>query len=335
VSNGGYDFLYHNTVNEGGGRCIWTESPSASYIVLENTESNCNMDGVDFDAETANSYAIDNTSIDNLRYGVFIEQSDTYDTVYGNYTTTRDIGNTGHGVGVYNNATSAGTRGTTDGNTVFSSTSDVINNGLRVGSIASAAGGVAETAHTFMFDNIAENSSGDGILFDPEFSGSIDNYFSQTILSGNETDLNSEQSDGAAPPDFFNPMPAIDLALNKPVTASSTAPGSSAAYAVDGLAFTGWNSVGHGPSWLTVDLGSAESFQRVTLKSGFGRGLDTIRLESSDDGVNFTPIPYFAMSVGSVSTLRFRPVTARYVRLEMWNFHGWGNSLEEMAVYPE
>jgi F5/8 type C domain/Right handed beta helix region len=336
VSDGGYDFLYRNTVNEAGGRCIWTQSPSAAYIVLENTLSNCNMDAVDFDSETANSYDIDNTALDNLRYGLFIEQSDTYNTAYGNFTSTRDLSSpTGHGMGVYNNATSSGTRGVTDGNTVFSNVNDMIDNSLRVGSIASASGGVAETAHTFMFDNIAENSSGDGILFDTEFPGSIDNYFSQTVLSGNGTDLNAEPSGGAAPPDFFNPMPATDLALNKTVTASSTAPGSNPNYAVDGLAFTGWNSAGHGNSWLTVDLGSAENFQRVTLKGGFGAGFGMIRLESSSDGVNFTEIPYFVTSVGQVSTLRFRPVTARYVRLEMWNGRGWGNSVEEMAVYPE
>jgi len=336
VSNGGYDFLYHNTVNEGGGRCIWTESPSASYIVMENTSSNCNEDGVDFDAETANSYAIDNTGIDNMRYGVFIEQSDSYDTVYGQSTTTRDIPNPpGHGVGVYNNATSAGTRGATVGATVFSSTSNVIDNGLRVGSIASATGGVAATADTFMFDNTSENSTGDGILFDPEFSGSVDNEFSQTILAGNHNDLADDSSDGAAPPDFFNPRSADDLALNQPVTASSTAPGSSAAYAVDGLAFTSWQSGNSPLVSLTVDLGSAQSFQRVTLKQAFGRAAGLVKLESSNDGVNFSNIRYRFTGFGSVNTLQFQPVTARYVRVEMWNPGRLGSSLEELGVYPE
>jgi F5/8 type C domain/Periplasmic copper-binding protein (NosD) len=337
VSDGGYDFLYRNTVNEGGGRCIWTESPSASYIVMENTSSNCNEDGVDFDAETSNSYAIDNTGIDNERYGVFIEQSDVYDTVYGQYTTTKGLApdEPGHGVGVYNNATSAGTRGPTDGNTVFSSTSDTIQNGLRIGSIASHTGGVAETAHTFMFDNIALNSRDWGILFDTEFSGSIDNLISQTTFANNGTDVDTENSNGAEPPDFFNPRSAIDLALNKTATASSTAPGSSAAYAVDGLAFTGWQPAGHGMVSLTVDLGAAESFQRVTLKRAVGLGMDVVKLESSNDGVTFTQIPYQITTFGSVDMLQFHPVTARYVRLEVWNPIGIGNSLEEVSVYPE
>jgi hypothetical protein len=187
----GYSILYRNTVNQAGGRCIWTQNANTRFVVLENQLSNCNMDAVDFDSSTSNSFAIDNQGIDNLRYGVFIEQSDSYNKVYGNFTTTRDITNPpGHGVGVYNNATSSGTRGITNGNTVFSNVSDIISNGFRVGSISTASGGVAESAHTFMFNNIARNSRIDGILFDTQFPNSVANYFSQNVLSGNGRDFN-------------------------------------------------------------------------------------------------------------------------------------------------
>jgi hypothetical protein len=129
--------------------------------VLENQLSNCNMDVIDFDSGTSNSYAIDNMGIDTCATA-FSSSSPTPTFVYGNFTTTRDITNPpGHGVGVYNNAT----RVVTDGNSLFSNISDIINNGLRVGSISTASGGVAESAHTFMFNNIAKNSTGDGILF--------------------------------------------------------------------------------------------------------------------------------------------------------------------------
>ena len=115
-SGGAYNILYRNTVNESGGRCLWTQNGNAHYVVLENQLSNCNMDAVDFDSGTSNSYAIGNKSLDNVRYGVFIEQSDSFDKIYGNYTTTRDIAtSTGHGIGVYNNATSSGTRAVTNG----------------------------------------------------------------------------------------------------------------------------------------------------------------------------------------------------------------------------
>jgi hypothetical protein len=331
---GGYNILYRNTVNESGGRCIWTQFAAAHYVVLENHLSNCNLDAVDFDSATSNSYAIDNMSIDNRRYGVFVEQSDSYNMIYGNFTSdTASSG--GHGVGVYNNATGSGTRAVTDGNTVFSNISDVLANGLRVGSISSVSGGVAESADTFMFNNIVKNSTGNGILFDTEFPESIDNYFSQTVFSGNKTDLDAIQSNGAAPPDFFNPISAINLALNRPVTASSTAPGSDPANAVDGLAFTGWTSNDQSDSWLTVDLGTDASFQRVMLKQTSVLGIDLVTLQSSEDGVNFTDVPSGAAILGFVGTLRFAPVSARYVRLKIWSLFGSGNGIQEMAIFPE
>jgi hypothetical protein len=333
---GGYNILYRNTVNQSGGRCIWTQYANAHYVVLENQLSNCNMDAVDFDSSTSNSYAIDNMGIDNLRYGVFIEQSDSYNMVYGNFTTTRDIANPpGHGVGVYNNATSKGTRAITDGNTVFSNVSDIINNGLRVGSISTATGGVAESAHTFMFNNIARNSTGNAILFDTQFPNSIENYFSQTVLSGNKTDLSDVHSNGAAPPDFFNPHSAVNLALNQPVTASSSAPGSDPANAVDGLALTSWKSSDPFHFWLTVDLGTDLSFQRVMLKQASALGLNLATLQRSEDGVHFTDVPGSVAVFSSVGTLKFSPVTSRFVRVEVWNLFGGGNGLEDLAVFPE
>ena len=68
-----------------------------------------------------------------------------------------------------------------------------------------------------------------GFSFDTEFPASIEN----------QTDLSDV---GAAPPNFFNPKSAVSLALNQPVTVSSAAPGSDPANAVDGLAFTSWQS---------------------------------------------------------------------------------------------
>lgn len=333
---GGYNILYRNTVNQSGGRCLWTQFANAHYVVMENQLSNCNMDAVDFDSSTSNSYAISNTSLDNVRYGVFIEQSDSFDKIYGNYTTTRDIPtSTGHGIGVYNNATSAGARAITNGNTAFSNINDTVNNGLRIGSISTAAGGVAESANTFFFNNVATNNGGEGILFDTAFPASINNYLSQTVLGGNKTDLNQQNNNGATPPEFFNPKSAINLALNQPVTASSSAPGSNPANAVDGLAFTTWQSSDPSDSSLTVDLGADQSFQRVTLKQASVLSLSLITLQRSEDGVNFTDVPGGVAVVGSVGTLKFSPVTSRFVRVDIRTFFGENNGLQEMAVFPE
>ena len=205
---GGYNILHANRIDQSGGRCIWTQHSNSRYVALENYLTNCNMDAIDFDSATSNSLAIGNVSEDNRRYGVFVEQSDSFNKIYGNFTTTRGIpGSPGHGVGVYNNATAPGTRAVTDKNTVFCNTSDTIANGLRVGSIA-VAGGIAETAHTYLFNNVVRNA-GDAILFDPQFPRSVENYFSQTVLAGNRQDINSHPSNDAAPPDFFNPRSVV------------------------------------------------------------------------------------------------------------------------------
>ena len=346
-SAGGYNILYRNIVNESGGRCIWNQSSSSRVVVLENQLSNCNMDAADFDSSTSNSFAIDNMGIDNLRYGVFVEQSDSYNKIYGNFTTTRDIATPpGYGVGVYNNATSSGTRSITKGNTVFSNTSDVIATGLRVGSISTATGGVAESADTFMFNNIVENSRNNGVLFDTEFPNSVDNYFSQTVFSGNHNDLDAIPSNGATPADFFNPMSAVDLALIHPVTASSSAAGSNPANAVDGLSFTGWSPNGERDAFLTVDLGSNVSFQRIALKSAKLRSqFEFVQLQTSNDGVHFTNVPgALELEVGGdrsaqssevLRTFRFHSVSARYVRINILGLFSAGINLLELGVYPQ
>jgi hypothetical protein len=333
---GGYNILHANTVNNSGGRCIWTQNSNARYVVLENYLTNCNQDGVDFDSSTSNSLAISNTSVDNVRYGVFIEQSDSLNKVYGNTATTRGVpGIPGHAVGIYNNATSSGTRGITDKNTVFANSSDVIADGLRVGSISTATGGVAETAHSFLFNNVARNSRNNGILFDTQFARSVQNYFSQTVLSGNGTDLNSHPSNGAAPPDFFNPPSAINLALHQPTTASSTALGSSPAAAVDGLGFTSWLAGDEDRSFITVDLGAAVSFQRVMLRQAAASVIRKIKLQSSDNGVKFTEIPGSDSETKRTTNITFRPVTARFLQVEIREKDAGPAGFEEISVHPK
>ncbi|HYT65813.1 MAG TPA: discoidin domain-containing protein [Vicinamibacterales bacterium] len=280
-----------------------------------------------------------NANVDNVRYGVFIEQSDSLNKVYGNYATTRGVPSIpGRSVGVYNNATSSSTRGITDKNTVFCNTSDVIADGLRVGSIATATGGVAETAHTFLFNNVVRNSRGNGILVDTQFPRSVENYFSQTVLSGNKTDINSHPSNGAAPPDFFNPPSAINLALRQPALASSAASDSAPEAAVDGLAYTHWIAGDEREPWLMVDLGSSVSFGRIMLKQIAAAVIARVVLQISQDGVTFTDLPGTAREIvmnRDVNNVSFAPVTARFVRVSITEFAGGPAGFEEVSVHPK
>ncbi len=330
---GGYNIMRGNRVDISGGRCIWTQNANARFVMLENHTSHCNQDGIDFDSSTSNSVAIDNVSEDNLRYGIFIEQSDSLNTVYHNFTTTSNVGG-GHGVGVYNNATSGSTRSVTDKNTVFANISNIIANGLRLGSIATATGGVAETAHTFMFNNQVLNSTGDGILFDTQFPRSIQNYFSQTVLAGNTRDLTLRFVAPATPPDFFNPSSAINLALKRVVTASSSATGSDPSGAVDGLAFTSWNAGLELRPSLTIDLGDAMTFQRVTLKQPTLPTFLAAVVQTSTDGVTFRTVAA-TLTLDPLVNVTFAPVTARYVRVQIEGALLRHAIVEEIAVQPQ
>ena len=337
AKGGGYSILHANTVDNSGGRCIWTQNANARYIALENYLTNCNQDGVDFDSSTSNSLAISNTSVNNLRYGVFIEQSDSFDTVYGNSATTAGLpSRTGHAVGIYNNATSSGTRGITDKNTVFGNIGDVMGDGLRVGSISTASGGVAETAHSFLFNNVATNS-GNGILFDAQFPRSVENYFSQNVLLGNDTDINSHPSNSATAPEFFNPPSAINLAFHKAVTASSTAASSSPANVVDGLAYTSWVAGKEHRPWITIDFGSVVSFQRVMIRQSPTSAIRKLKLQTSEDGVDFQDIPGSEGQTKKTINISFRPVIARFLRVQIKDkdFASAPVSFEEISVHLE
>jgi F5/8 type C domain len=206
-----------------------------------------------------------------------------------------------------------------------------------VGSIATAEGGVAETAHTFLFNNVARHSRGNGILVDTQFERSVENYFSQTVLSENGRDINSHPSNGAAPPEFFNPPPAVDFALRQPITASSSAPGSSPDAAVDGLAFTRWSPDGEPRSSLDIDLGSAVAFGRILLKRSPALALVLADFQVSDDGVDFTDLRGVGrrLLLSPVSNMAFPPVQARFLRVKLWTVVGGPLGIEEISVHPE
>ena len=84
------------TIDGGAARGIWTKGNSTSstggYIFAGNTISNCNMDGIDLDVTTSNSLAYANTSRDNVRYGVFVEEGASLNTVFANTCSSNEIG---------------------------------------------------------------------------------------------------------------------------------------------------------------------------------------------------------------------------------------------------
>ncbi|PYC66369.1 hypothetical protein C7C46_31455 [Streptomyces tateyamensis] len=126
-----------------------------------------------------------------------------------------------------------------------------------------------------------------------------------------------------------------NLALNKPVTASSTENvGTPATAAVDGNSGTRWSSAASDPQWLQVDLGSVQSICKVTLnwETAYATGF---QIQTSNDATNWTSIYSTTTGTGGTQTLNVTG-TGRYLRLygtaratqygySLWEFQAFGS----------
>lgn len=138
-----------------------------------------------------------------------------------------------------------------------------------------------------------------------------------------------------------NPLPVVlgeDVALNKTVTASSTAapdkdkPLLLPEYAVDGNATTRWSSASTSDEWIYVDLGSEHNIGRIRLnwENAAGRIYD---LQVSDDAQNWATI-YREISGqdGWMDTQVY--ASGRYVRMKgISRTTSYGYSLFNFSVY--
>ena len=129
------------------------------------------------------------------------------------------------------------------------------------------------------------------------------------------------------------PTPSpVNLALNKPATASSTQAGLPANLAVDGNISTRWGSTSSDPQWYQVNLGSTQSIKRVILRWEVAYG-KSYEIQTSDNATNWTPIYSTTSGKGGTEDL---PVTGsgRYIRM-YGTVRGttYGYSLYEFEVY--
>jgi parallel beta-helix repeat protein len=192
--NGNPSIVSDCTINGGSGRGIWTlgnNGGSASgFIFNSNSISNVNMDGIDLDMTTSASLAIDNTCSDNLRYGIFTEESANLNHVIRNLCTSNNIGLNVYSYDVgptsYNsfiaNACQANLKGLRTGGT--GKTSTRTNNNI-VSTITN------QTDHNFFFDNVVrqtpESSNSSDAAICAQAYGS-ENYFTQNFLVSNQKD---------------------------------------------------------------------------------------------------------------------------------------------------
>ncbi|MFJ9212189.1 discoidin domain-containing protein [Streptomyces sp. NPDC102264] len=130
-----------------------------------------------------------------------------------------------------------------------------------------------------------------------------------------------------------------NLALRKPVTASSDSDGNIPEKAVDGDLSTRW-AQGRGlpdPSWIQVDLGGDTKVSSVVTTFELPSGYQ-YRLEYSADGTTWSTLDdHTSEKTVSATNYSFadQPVTARYLRVTVTGSSWNGGSIYELRAYGD
>ncbi|MDP9840794.1 glucose/arabinose dehydrogenase/PKD repeat protein [Streptosporangium lutulentum] len=124
------------------------------------------------------------------------------------------------------------------------------------------------------------------------------------------------------------------LSAGRPTAASSTEnAGFPSSAVVDGNAGTRWSSGFADPQWISVDLGSVKSVNRVRLQweAAYGRAY---RIETSTDNTTWSSVSSTTAGDGGVDDITIPAVNARYVRVYgTQRATPYGYSLWELEVY--
>ncbi len=165
------------TLDGGAARGIWSKDASARFIFSNNTVSNVNMDGIDFDAFSKAGLAKFNILTGNVRTGIFVEESAQNTQLIANTANDNDIA-----FNIYSYAA-----GPTAYNTLVANTADGNRRGIRMGARTGFA-----TEHNFAFNNAILNTTPNGAI-DSQNIGT-ENYFSKNHLASNSTPIAATNS---------------------------------------------------------------------------------------------------------------------------------------------
>jgi hypothetical protein len=138
------------------------------------------------------------------------------------------------------------------------------------------------------------------------------------------------------------PPPPSDLARGKPTAQSTQTQGYGSQAIVDGNQETYWESANNAfPQWVQVDLGGANAARRavLTLPPAWGARTQTVSVQGSTDGANFTTLVQaagyrFDPNSGNTATVTLPGNNIRYLRLNFTANTGWpAGQLSGLQVY--
>ena len=122
------------------------------------------------------------------------------------------------------------------------------------------------------------------------------------------------ESSNSIPVSATTSFPPVNLALNEPVTVSSTQSGYPGSNAVDGNTTTRWSSAFSDPQWIYVDLQGTYNINEVVLnwESAYAT---SFLIQVSSDTVNWATIYSTTSGTGGIEDLTGLSGTGRYVRM--------------------
>ncbi len=129
-------------------------------------------------------------------------------------------------------------------------------------------------------------------------------------------------------------LPAGNLALGKPVTATSTESEAYAAkYITDGNLTSRWASESVSPADVTIDLGTKKELDKVIIvwETAYA---SQYKIQVSDDGKTFKDAYTTYSCKGGTDTVEIE-AEGRYVRIHCMQreHYEWGNSIFEVGIY--
>ncbi len=132
------------------------------------------------------------------------------------------------------------------------------------------------------------------------------------------------------------PDPA-NLALNRPVTASSSLSDASPEYAVDGDILTSWRARPKTPKpeWLCVDLGKSTAFSRVNIGWEGEDFAKSYEVQVSEDANAWTSIYKTTQGNGGLDKLNGLAGKGRYVRVIATDRGRFGYQISQFEVYAK
>jgi len=195
LSCGTPSIVQNCTLDGGAARGIWAKSGSG-HILSENSSANMNMDGIDMDAYVSYSLIQFNSTVGNIRSGLFVEEAAKYNQLIGNSTSSNPIG-----INVYSMLA-----GPTSYNSFIANTCQANARGLRAGgAIAKTTNSTTKvvtaitnrTEHNFFFNNAISQTPKSSITSDAAICAQAygsENYFARHSLTSNVKDYSDTTS---------------------------------------------------------------------------------------------------------------------------------------------